>query len=152
MFGQDDPDSEPSWLDDISTMVVDDDSMMTSLIDITLRAIGLENIYTINDPRQALDFLAEGINGIQLVVCDMDMPEVSGIDVLERVRKDIPRIPFLMLTANRSSDAVTKAAELGVSGYMVKPFQQADLQEKVKLLLTRRYGKQILSNRPASPD
>jgi two-component system, chemotaxis family, chemotaxis protein CheY len=131
---------KPSSLADIAAMVVDDDPVITSMVKITLKAIGLGKIYTINDSRQAMDFLAEGVNGVQLVICDMEMPDVNGLEVLEQARKDYPNLPFLMLTANRSPEAVSQAANMGVSGYMAKPVQPKEVEEKVRHLIQRNYG------------
>ncbi|MBT4888588.1 MAG: response regulator [Rhodospirillales bacterium] len=151
MLDPSDPGWEPSSIADIATMVVDDDPMITKIVEAALLNMGMTNVYAINDPRQAMDFLAEGIGGVQLIICDLQMPDVSGIDVLEQVRLDFPDLPFLMLTANRSPDAVSKAVGKGVSSYMVKPFQLGELQDRVWQLINRRYrglGKE--SNLPGS--
>lgn len=136
----DDESWKPSSLNEVSVMVVDDDSLITRIVTGALKAIGIAKLYAMNDPRQALDFVAEGLRGVDLVICDLMMPEIDGLAVLKEVRKIKPDLPFMMLTADATSDSVKRAVELGVTGYMVKPFTINELQDKVRKTIIRAYG------------
>ncbi len=59
-------------------------------------------------------------NLVDFVICDWNMPGMSGLDVFKRVREINAGIPFLMLTGRSSSDAVTEAVAAGVRFYMKK--------------------------------
>lgn len=131
---------KPSSVNEVSVMVVDDDNLITRLVAGALKAIGIRKIYTMNDPHQAMDFVAEGLGGIDLILCDLMMPEVDGLTILKQVRETRKKLPFLMLTADGTSDSVKQAASLGVTGYMIKPFSIDDLQAKVRQTLSRAYG------------
>ncbi len=130
----------PSSLSEISVMVVDDDSLITRIVTGSLKSMGIDKVYAMNDPRQALDFVAEGLRGVNLVICDLMMPDIDGLTILDEVRKMSPKLPFMMLTADGSSETVKQAIEKGVSGYVVKPFTINDLQEKVQRTIVRAYG------------
>jgi len=131
---------KPESIGELAVMVVDDDSLITRLVAGALKAIGITKLYTMNDPRQAMDFVAEGLGGIDLILCDLMMPEIDGLTILKRVRETKKKLPFLMLTADSTSDSVKQAAELGVTGYMIKPFTIDDLQDKVRQTISRSYG------------
>lgn len=89
----------------------------------------------------------DGSNGLtiarenkpDLILLDVMMPGLSGFDVLEQIRieKDsqLREVPIMMITAKSQSEDVDRALELGATGYIVKPFRQANFVEKVKLLL-----------------
>ncbi len=129
-----------SSIEEVSVMVVDDDRLITRLVAGALKVIGITQVYSTNDPHQALDFVAEGLGGIDLILCDLMMPEVSGLEILKQVREIKPDMPFVMLTADGTSDSVKQAVELGVTGYMTKPFTVDGLQTKVQQVITRAYG------------
>ncbi|NQV44067.1 MAG: response regulator [Rhodospirillales bacterium] len=131
---------KPSSLNEVSVMVVDDDPLITRLVTGALKAIGITKVYPMNDPHQALDFIAEGLRGTDMILCDLMMPDVDGLTILGEVRKIKPDLPFLMLTADGTSDSVRRAVELGVSSYMIKPFTIDDLQSKVLKTIIRTYG------------
>lgn len=131
---------KPKSISEVSVMVVDDDGLITRLVAGALKAIGITKIYTTNDPRQALDMVAEGLGGVDLILCDLMMPEVDGLTILKHTREIKKELPFLMLTADGTSDSVKQAAGLGVTGYMIKPFSIDGLQTKVKQTLARAYG------------
>jgi len=128
-------DRKPASISDVSILVVDDDRLITRLVVGAMKVIGITNVIPVNDPHQALDFVAEGLVGIDLVLCDMVMPEVDGLEILRVVRKSHPEMPFLMLTADGTSGTVSKAVELGVTSYMIKPFAIDELQSKVRQLI-----------------
>ena len=126
-------------------MLVDDDEGHLVLIRENLRAGGIVNtIVEMRDGEEALDYLfrrgkhkdptASPRPG--LVLLDIRMPKVDGYMVLERVKKDaaLRMIPILMLTSTDDQLEVNKSYALGANGYVVKPIQYEEFQEKVKSL------------------
>jgi len=75
-----------------------------------------------------------------LVLLDIDMPKLNGIDVLKRIRrsrdKKISKLPIIMFTGNVDKDTVDEILNLGISGYLVKPFEIDALLEKVDKFLS----------------
>jgi two-component system chemotaxis response regulator CheY len=70
------------------------------------------------------------------VITDINMPNMNGFELLEAIKEDekLKSIPVLMITAEASKDDVLKAAKLGASAYIVKPFSKAVLEDKIHKL------------------
>ena len=71
---------------------------------------------------------------IDLILCDWNMPKLSGIEVLTKIKNDslLKNIPFIMLTSQNDEAQVLEAMKLGVSDYITKPFKTSLLEEKIK--------------------
>jgi len=74
---------------------------------------------------------------VDLIICDFDMPEMNGLELLKKVRAEerTNNKPFIMLTANSSANLIHECISTGVDSYMVKPFQPLALCKKVNSLL-----------------
>jgi two-component system chemotaxis response regulator CheY len=73
------------------------------------------------------------------VVCDINMPNMNGFEFLKAVRADdaLKHIPVLMVTAEARKEDIVLAAQSGASGYIVKPFTKATLEEKVQKIVQK---------------
>ena len=95
--------------------------------------------------RYAVDITADGREGLEyteaypydLIVLDLMLPGLSGVEVLQRVRRINQYVPILVLTARDSVDDKVKVFELGADDYLTKPFAFAELLVRVKALLRR---------------
>ncbi len=112
-------------------LVVDDFSTMRRIVKNTLRQIGFMNIEEAEDGQKAYDRLVS--EKFDFVVSDWNMPNMTGIDLLRKVRAtpSLKHLPFLMVTAEAKQENVVEAIKAGVSNYIVKPFTVGTLQEKV---------------------
>ena len=119
-------------------LVVDDFSTMRRIVKNTLRQIGFTNIEEAEDGQKAYDRLAS--EKFDFVVSDWNMPNMTGIDLLRKVRAtpQLKHLPFLMVTAEAKQENVVEAIKAGVSNYIVKPFTVATLQEKVAKIFKER--------------
>lgn len=119
----------------MSILVADDMSMMLRLMDALLRKIGFADIDCVHDGTGALGMMHAKRYG--LVISDLNMEPMSGLDLLRAVRADeaIKNTPFILTTANASSATAVAAKRAGVSTYIVKPFGPAVLKEKVEAAL-----------------
>lgn len=114
-------------------LVVDDFSTMRRIVRNLLKELGFVNISEAEDGVEALKKLrAEG--NFQFVVSDWNMPNMTGIELLRAIRADaaLKQIPVLMVTAEAKRENIIEAAQAGASGYVVKPFTAATLDEKLK--------------------
>lgn len=96
------------------------------------KGAGLTKIEQVSNGKEALDRINQG--DIGLIISDWDMPQMNGIELLRAVREqgmDRHNLPFLMITSKSDEDVVIEAAHLGVSDYLLKPFSQNDLIDKV---------------------
>ncbi len=73
---------------------------------------------------------------IQLVFCDWNMPEKSGLDLLQEVRADsaMAKLPFILVTAHSERNKVIRALKNGVSDYIVKPLSASVIEQKLMQL------------------
>jgi two-component system chemotaxis response regulator CheY len=76
------------------------------------------------------------------VVTDWNMPGMTGIELLQKIRSDerLKGVPVLMVTAEAKRDQIVAAAQAGVNGYVVKPFTAAALKEKIEKIFERVNG------------
>ncbi|MCX7164184.1 MAG: chemotaxis response regulator CheY [Betaproteobacteria bacterium] len=112
-------------------LVVDDFSTMRRIVRNLLKELGFTNVDEAEDGAVALGKLREG--NFEFVVSDWNMPNMDGLTLLQRVRADarLKTLPFLMITAEAKKENIIAAAQSGASGYIVKPFTAATLQEKL---------------------
>lgn len=124
-------------------IVVDDDAVSRlALVDL-LQLMGFNDIVQFPDGQQAWDFLQ--INPMPvLCCCDVRMPKLSGIDLLEKIRLDavLSNLNFVLITSGSDRDTVQKAIMLNVGGYIIKPFNAEDASGKLKDILSK-YWKNI---------
>lgn len=118
-------------LSKLKTLVVDDMSSMRMMVKAVLRGNGILDVHEAGDGEKVIEVLRG--SDFQLIICDWDMPNVSGLEVLKHVRGDEHQkdLPFIMLTANADRDHVAQAIDAGVSDYLSKPFKPADLIRKI---------------------
>ena len=119
-------------------LVVEDEPENRLFIGLMLRTEGYE-VLEAEDGHAALEMLAAGALP-ELILLDVMMPGLNGWQVFQRLR-DNPRlagIPVVMLTALAQRSDVERAVQLGVDGYLTKPFEPADLIHKMEETLNRR--------------
>ena len=97
--------------------------------------MGAHQIFMEKDGKEALDFLGDCDEMINVIICDRNMPRVTGFEVLRQVRTVDPDIPFMMLTGAADQESVRIAKENGVTSYLAKPFSQDDLEKKLRQFL-----------------
>ncbi|MCO4756740.1 chemotaxis response regulator CheY [Pontibacterium sp.] len=122
---------------DIKILVVDDFSTMRRIIKNLLKELGLTNVVEADDGATALPILKQG--GIEFLITDWNMPNMTGIELIKHVRSDpnLSNIPVLMVTAEAKREQIIAAAQAGVNGYVVKPFTAVTLKEKIDKIFER---------------
>lgn len=114
-------------------LVVDDFSTMRRIVRNLLKELGFANTHEAEDGVEALKKLRSD-GGFEFVVSDWNMPNMTGIELLRTIRADanLKHLPVLMVTAEAKRENIIEAAQAGASGYVVKPFTAATLDEKLK--------------------
>ncbi|MGA5588047.1 response regulator [Pseudomonas siliginis] len=122
----------------ISVLVVDDASFIRDLVKKCLRNYfpGIRTEDAING-KKAQAMLAK--EAFDLVLCDWEMPEMSGLELLTwcREQDNLKTMPFVMVTSRGDKENVVQAIQAGVSGYVSKPFTNEQLLTKVKQALNK---------------
>nr|WP_044617514.1 chemotaxis response regulator CheY [Gynuella sunshinyii] len=118
-------------------LVVDDFSTMRRIVKNLLRDLGFTNTHEADDGNTAWPMLQSG--DFDFLVTDWNMPGMTGIELLQKVRADdrLKKLPVLMVTAEAKRDQIVAAAQAGVNGYVVKPFTAAALKEKIEKIFDR---------------
>ena len=118
-------------------LVVDDFATMRKIVRKILKQIGFEDITEAEDGNAALRVLKN--EKIGLVVTDWNMPNMSGLELLQEIRRNgqTQKIPVLMVTAEGLKENVMEAVKAGVNNYVVKPFTAEVLQEKIETIFKK---------------
>lgn len=120
----------------LNILIVDDAAFIRDLVKKVVRDTYPScELYEAVDGRKAISIM--NAKEIQLVLCDWEMPEVSGIEVLQWMRADerYKATPFMMITSLGERDHVIKAVQAGVSEYIGKPFSREGLAAKLTKLV-----------------
>ena len=116
-------------------LVVDDEKEIRNLIEIYLKNEGYEVIKA-RDGEEALEILEK--EDIHLIILDIMMPKIDGIEVCKRVRENLS-IPILMLSAKSEDMDKIQGIMTGADDYLTKPFNPLELSVRVKAILRRTY-------------
>ncbi len=118
-------------------LVVDDFPTMRRIVRTLLKELGFGNVEEAEDGQDALKKLKS--DKYELVVSDWNMPNLDGLEMLKQIRGDegLKDLPVLMVSAEAKKDNIIAAARAGASGYVVKPFTAATLEEKLNKIFEK---------------
>ncbi|NOG32339.1 chemotaxis response regulator CheY [Halomonas sp. CH40] len=121
----------------MSFLVVDDFPTMRRIVRSLLKELGFTNVEEAEDGQDALNKLRAG--KFEFVVSDWNMPNLDGLEMLKEIRQDdaLKELPVLMVTAEAKKENIIAAAQAGASGYVVKPFTAATLEEKLNKIFDK---------------
>ena len=122
---------------DLKFLIVDDFSTMRRIVRGLLKEMGCHNADEAEDGAVALAMLKA--QKYDFVVSDINMPNMTGFDLLKAVKADdgLKHLPMLMVTAEARKEDIVLAAQSGAAGYIVKPFTKATLEEKVLKIMQK---------------
>jgi len=109
--------------------VIDDEINMLNLLKKILSKEGYE-VTTCPTAEEALEQLGRKV--YDLIVADLVLPGINGIELLKTVKKDMPNIPFILITAFASVESAVEAMKMGAYDYLAKPFQTEELKITIK--------------------
>ncbi|MCX8086950.1 MAG: chemotaxis response regulator CheY [Rhodocyclaceae bacterium] len=121
----------------IKFLVVDDFSTMRRIVRNLLKELGFTNVEEAEDGAVAWQKLQSG--GYDFVITDWNMPNMDGLTLLQTIRSSPTHkaLPVLMITAEAKKENIIAAAQAGASGYIVKPFTAATLNEKLNKIFEK---------------
>lgn len=130
-------DSIENKIQTLNVLVVDDMESIRSMVSACLKEMGVRQVFPMPNGEVAWKNL-QTIE-IDLIVCDWDMPQVCGLELLKLVRGSArhQHIPFLMLTGTTEKERVVAAVTAGVNDFLSKPFQPKELEYRVIKLLRK---------------
>lgn len=121
-------------------LAVDDDSSIRSLLSVELETLGYE-VETARDGQEAVDRIHSGEIPADLIIIDVMMPRMDGYTAASILKSDEKTrlIPIIMLTSLQSLEDKIKGLEAGVDDFLTKPFNQVELETRVKTLLKAKF-------------
>lgn len=118
----------------LKVLIVEDQVDFRNMLRNMLMEIGVNQIFEAPDGRAALDFMDSAFDFVDMVICDWNMPRMSGVEFLRQLRSVNPELPFLMITGRGDMQSVIEAKGSGVTGYIRKPFSPAQLEVKLRVI------------------
>lgn len=119
----------------LNVLIVEEEGYTRTLIRTIARAIGADQVCTASGAKAALKVLDE--TTINLVVCDLNLPDMNGLELLAELRRRIPGIPFLLISNQSDPEHIQQAVDSGVSAIVVRPFSRAQMEAKLRFLVHR---------------
>lgn len=130
-----------------TVLIVEDDATIARFVELELRHAGFGVLVAADGP-SAID-LIDG-TPVDLVILDLMLPGIDGLDVARHIRKKGSDVPILMLTARAETHDVVSGFDAGADDYLRKPFEIPELLSRVRALLKRAAGAQPQSSFEAS--
>jgi two-component system chemotaxis response regulator CheY len=117
-------------------LIVDDASAIRRIVRGLLKELGFKNMREAENGRLAMEELKK--RKTDFVVCDWNMPVMTGLDLVKAIRADdeLKGMPVLMLTAAAEEENITKTVHAGITNYIVKPFNARTLEEKLNTIFS----------------
>lgn len=123
---------EAERADDPVVMMVDDEPLNLEVLQTFLEEAGYREFVACSEPLKALGLIAD--RHPDVVLLDLNMPEMNGLEVLERRRAERlhPHVPIVLVTTESSEDDEARGRAVGAWDYLRKPFQPCDIQVMVR--------------------
>ncbi|MDH3890681.1 MAG: response regulator [candidate division Zixibacteria bacterium] len=115
-----------------SILIVDDNPNMSSLLSEMLEVFDYESVRAANGS-DALEQLADG--EFSLVITDMRMPKMTGMELLREVKERFPKIPVVLISGYSVGDMETEESTAKPDGFLAKPFMMSDIEKLLNSLL-----------------
>lgn len=121
-------------IEKLKVLVVDDQPDARALVRGMLGELGVTQIFEAADGKEAMSFTDAAMDMIDVIICDWNMPKMTGIELLRQMRSVSYDVPFLMVTGRSDLDSVASAKSSGVTAYIRKPFSPAHLEVKLRVI------------------
>lgn len=115
-------------------LVIDDAHFIRNMLKCGLGKCGIRVLEAENG-LVGEEVLDSRIHEIQLVICDISMPEQDGITTLRNIKKKYPDLPVIMLPAYSDKSSVVQCAQIGIAGFMAKPFDIKRIRSRIYEIL-----------------
>ncbi|MEK7246012.1 MAG: response regulator [Pseudomonadota bacterium] len=126
----------------LRVLVADDDAFSQKIVVTVLNNLGVKNIILAENGAEALESLARAVEPIDLVISDIEMPEMGGFELARRIRlgavAKFKDIPILMLTGHSTEDNIRKGRIHRIQGFIVKPPSAEILERNMTRALKKK--------------
>lgn len=118
-------------------ILIEDESSVLSALSLLLEAMGFA-VRGFSDPTEAVAYLSLSEDPADICLCDLRMPKLGGLQVLEAVRTRHPHLPFVLMSAHAKDEELRRAMSLGIQGTLSKPFAPDELQAIIGQIRSNR--------------
>ncbi len=118
-------------------LIIDDEADVREVLRLHLESVNL-NVIEAENGEDAIKLMKSGANLLQvgLILCDIRMPKVNGVEAIEYLKENAPSIPIIVVTGYPDSELAVSLLKKGVKDYLVKPLEKEKLLAKVKEALS----------------
>ncbi len=121
----------------LKILLIEDDEEIINTISLTLK-VGWPEAELVSATQGAIGFELAGTESPDLIILDLGLPDVSGFEVLQDIRR-FSDVPIVILTVNDKESSIVKGLELGANEYLIKPFRQIELLARLKAIAKGLY-------------
>jgi two-component system chemotaxis response regulator CheY len=118
-------------------LIVDDSNIVRSVVRQALSMAGYTDVIEAEDGTVALEAAKQCPQDIGLSILDVNMPKMDGITLVSELRKLSISSPIIMLTTETDKDKMTRAKELGATGWIVKPFENDSFVKVINMFMKK---------------
>ncbi len=127
-------------LEKLRVLLIDDETFTRRTIVQTLYGLGIKKVTEAADGLEGLTIFSNARNTFNLVICDLEMPKMDGLEFVRQLRKKeyLPNsnVPILILTGHSEPENVQSAVKAGINGYLIKPVSNKQLEKRIIAALT----------------
>ncbi len=125
------------FMEKIKILLLEDDAVLSETLEEYLQDLGYE-VDLVEDGQKAIELIYE--KSYDILLLDVNVPTISGFDLLKEVRKDGNQTPAIYMTSLNSIDDLSKGYESGCDDYIRKPFELKELQVRIQAILKREFS------------
>ncbi|MFG0254823.1 MAG: response regulator [Rhodopirellula sp. JB053] len=118
----------------MKVLLVDDSGVMRKIVARGLNSLWVDDVVEAADGVEAVAKFGDG-EGFDLILTDWNMPNMNGLELVKTIRGAGHKLPIMMITTESEKGQVMLAIQAGVNDYLVKPFDQDTLQQKLERVL-----------------
>jgi len=119
----------------LKALVIDDEAFMRNLIIRILGEIGITDVLSARDGAEGLEIIEENNTVPNIIICDLEMPEMDGFEFVRRMRASsssvVKNLPVLIVTGHAEPESIYNAVNAGIHGYLVKPISKKALEGRI---------------------
>jgi DNA-binding NtrC family response regulator len=113
----------------ITILLIDDEPGVLLALKLLMQAVGY-GVRDFSSPLEAVEFL-KGPGECDVIICDLKMPKLNGIGVLQEAKRIRPTLPFILMSGHAQVPEIEQANQFGSSGFLGKPFTPTQLKELI---------------------
>ncbi len=120
--------------DRLRVLIIEDRKETRAMMKSMLNEMGINQVFEATDGREGMEFIDVADDMVDIVLCDWNMPNMSGLQLLQQIRSVNGEMPFLLITGRSDRDSVLEAKSAGVTAYIRKPFSLNELEAKLRIV------------------